>query len=142
MMAADETKIYDANDASCVEGTDIAFWLGALSLPQGGWDVLGSVCWRGNCENPVEVFEGHTDVVEEFVWRKGGFDEFHLIIWSKDRTLRFWPVEAMYSRSATAFMSLRPNHSLIFSLTQKVSHHPEPSRGRSHLSKTKNQQGI
>lgn len=50
-------------------------------------------------DNPVEVFEGHDDVVKEFVWRnKGGHDqgfedrEFQLITWSKDRTLRIWPV--------------------------------------------------
>jgi hypothetical protein len=27
-------------------------------------------------ERPVEVFSGHTDVVKEFVWRKGGPGEF------------------------------------------------------------------
>lgn len=67
---------------------------------------------RGGEGSPVEVFEGHTDVVKEFVWRKGGpgalaarrtrplgsvlistIDEFQLITWSKDRTLRFWPVD-------------------------------------------------
>lgn len=26
--------------------------------------------WGG--DDPVEVFEGHTDVVKEFVWRRGG----------------------------------------------------------------------
>lgn len=62
---------------------------------------------------PVDVFEGHADVVKEFVWRKGGLGElarfrhqglynympteggeYQLITWSKDRTLRFWPVDA------------------------------------------------
>ncbi|KAL0958954.1 hypothetical protein HGRIS_014266 [Hohenbuehelia grisea] len=45
---------------------------------------------------PVESFEGHTDVVKEFVWRRGGLDgsEYQLITWSKDRTLRFWPVDS------------------------------------------------
>ncbi|KAJ7738771.1 hypothetical protein B0H16DRAFT_1569705 [Mycena metata] len=48
--------------------------------------------WGG--DEPVEVFEGHTDVVKEFVWRRGGDGTaFQLITWSKDRTLRFWPVE-------------------------------------------------
>ncbi|KAG2145205.1 hypothetical protein DEU56DRAFT_197005 [Suillus clintonianus] len=44
----------------------------------------------------AEVFEGHTDLVKEFVWRmrvlKGG--EYQLITWSKDRTLRLRPVNA------------------------------------------------
>ena len=45
-------------------------------------------------KSPVEIFEGHTDVVKEFVWRKDGREtEFQLITWSKDRTLRFWPVD-------------------------------------------------
>ncbi|KAJ7738562.1 hypothetical protein B0H14DRAFT_2638473, partial [Mycena olivaceomarginata] len=48
----------------------------------------GRLCGVGRDE-PVEVFEGHTDVVKEFVWRRGG-----VITWSKDRTLRFWPVDA------------------------------------------------
>ncbi|KAJ3564713.1 hypothetical protein NP233_g8108 [Leucocoprinus birnbaumii] len=70
---------------------------------------------------PVEIFEGHTDVVKEFVWRKGGPvpDEFQLITWSKDRTLRFWPVES--------------------ETLQKVGHKTttDPTRGRSRLSKTR-----
>ncbi|CDO74222.1 hypothetical protein BN946_scf184721.g1 [Trametes cinnabarina] len=59
----------------------------------------------------MERFEGHTDVVKEFVWRRGGEGgfytfregniltrkadncEFQLITWSKDKTLRFWPVD-------------------------------------------------
>jgi len=27
---------------------------------------------QNDAERPVEVFKGHTDVVKEFVWRKGG----------------------------------------------------------------------
>ncbi|KAJ6566840.1 hypothetical protein B0H19DRAFT_1067114 [Mycena capillaripes] len=63
----------------------------------GDWDGVGDgerhVVWGG--DDPVEVFEGHTDVVKEFVWRRGGDGTaFQLITWSKDRTLRFWPVDA------------------------------------------------
>jgi hypothetical protein len=50
-------------------------------------------------EQPVERFEGHDDVVKEFVWRHRGGDDmnfddrdFQLVTWSKDRTLRIWPV--------------------------------------------------
>ena len=45
-------------------------------------------------DEPIERFTGHDDVVKEFVWRKGGQNdsEFQLITWSKDRTLKFWPI--------------------------------------------------
>ncbi|KAF4584993.1 hypothetical protein EYR40_001819 [Pleurotus pulmonarius] len=61
---------------------------------------------------PVEVFEGHKDVVKEFVWRKGGQEatEYQLITWSKDRTLRFWPMDQ--------------------ETMQKVGHTYSPPRGR------------
>jgi hypothetical protein len=60
---------------------------------------------------PIEAFEGHADVVKEFVWRRGGrgeqhssrfetspqcvvdWGDFQLITWSKDKTLRFWPID-------------------------------------------------
>ncbi|KAJ7205052.1 hypothetical protein GGX14DRAFT_551619 [Mycena pura] len=102
----------------------LPFGHGVLSLPQRGGTSLGmyalgsahaageeerlSECHTGEGQpgsarpragswggdEPVEVFEGHTDVVKEFVWRKGsGGTAFQLITWSKDRTLRFWPVD-------------------------------------------------
>ncbi|KAH7922738.1 hypothetical protein BV22DRAFT_1094123 [Leucogyrophana mollusca] len=74
---------------------DLPFGHGLLSLPQRGETTL-EMWANGNSRTPVEVFEGHTDVVKEFVWRKGGFEggEYQLITWSKDRTLRFWPVDS------------------------------------------------
>ncbi|KAJ2912007.1 hypothetical protein MD484_g8411, partial [Candolleomyces efflorescens] len=68
---------------------------------------------RGERRRLVETFDGHRDVVKEFVWRRGMPDEFQLISWSKDRTLRFWPVSA--------------------EVMQNVGYTPEPTRGRSHL---------
>ncbi|KAI0045953.1 hypothetical protein FA95DRAFT_1543206, partial [Auriscalpium vulgare] len=77
---------------------DLPFGKGVLSLPQRGDDALE--LWAhgregGEPKAPVEIFEGHSDVVKEFVWRRGGRDwnEFQLITWSKDKTLRFWPVD-------------------------------------------------
>ncbi|KAH0828570.1 hypothetical protein J3R83DRAFT_2840 [Lanmaoa asiatica] len=74
---------------------DLPFGRGILSLPQRGETAL-EMWATGNDMVPVEVFEGHTDVVKEFVWRKGGLEgsEYQLITWSKDRTLRFWPVDS------------------------------------------------
>ncbi|KAG5653422.1 hypothetical protein H0H81_000533 [Sphagnurus paluster] len=71
----------------------LPFGHGVLSLPQRGATAL-EMFSQDRPDMPVERFEGHTDVVKEFVWRKGGEDEFQLITWSKDRTLRFWPVDS------------------------------------------------
>ncbi|KAA1477857.1 hypothetical protein DENSPDRAFT_829305 [Dentipellis sp. KUC8613] len=77
---------------------DLPFGKGVLSLPQRGENALE--LWTHGPNQPaplvpVEVFEGHTDTVKEFVWRRGGEDwsEFQLITWSKDKTLRFWPMD-------------------------------------------------
>jgi hypothetical protein len=53
---------------------------------------------REKPEKPVHSFDGHTDIVKEFVWRwKGDPDhaenrEFQLVTWSKDQNLRLWPI--------------------------------------------------
>ncbi|KAF7309628.1 WD-REPEATS-REGION domain-containing protein [Mycena indigotica] len=85
----------------------LPFGRGVLSLPQRGGTTLGMYAlgadhlssgpqpvlshsragsWIG--DQPVEVFEGHTDVVKD----QDG-TTFQLITWSKDRTLKFWPVD-------------------------------------------------
>ncbi|OSX59309.1 hypothetical protein POSPLADRAFT_1048645 [Postia placenta MAD-698-R-SB12] len=76
---------------------DLPFGRGLLSLPQRGETAL-EMYSHDTPDNPVEVFEGHEDVVKEFVWRRGGHDcsGFQLITWSKDKTLRFWPVDTEY----------------------------------------------
>ncbi|KAI0952525.1 hypothetical protein AcV7_008300 [Taiwanofungus camphoratus] len=73
---------------------DLPFGRGVLSLPQRGETALELWAHR-NPSAPVSTFEGHADVVKEFVWRKGVHEgsEFQLITWSKDKTLRFWPID-------------------------------------------------
>ncbi|KAF7308677.1 WD-REPEATS-REGION domain-containing protein [Mycena chlorophos] len=61
-----------------------------LSAPR---SRAGSWGWDG--DQPVESFEGHSDVVKEFVWRRDpNGSNFQLITWSKDCTLRFWVVDS------------------------------------------------
>lgn len=49
---------------------DLPFGNGVLSLPQRGETVLEM--WNYDDDRaPVMTFEGHTDVVKEFVWRTG-----------------------------------------------------------------------
>lgn len=50
---------------------DLPFGRGLLSLPQRGETAL-EMYSHDTPDNPVEVFEGHEDVVKEFVWRRGG----------------------------------------------------------------------
>jgi WD40 repeat protein len=75
---------------------NLPFGHGILSLPQRSEHALELF---GTSGSPVQRFEGHEDVVKEFVWRtRGGGDEgfddreFQLVSWSKDRTLKIWPV--------------------------------------------------
>ncbi|ODN75389.1 hypothetical protein L202_06547, partial [Cryptococcus amylolentus CBS 6039] len=75
----------------------LPFGRGVLSLPQRGEKAL-EMFGVGD-DAPVERFAGHENVVKDFVWRVRGGDseafddrEFQLVTWSKDRTLRIWPI--------------------------------------------------
>ncbi|KAJ3332972.1 hypothetical protein HDU76_012391 [Blyttiomyces sp. JEL0837] len=74
------------------------FGSGIVTMPQRKDNVL-SLWSTENLADPVFTFAGHTDVVREFVWRVKGGDasapdaEFQLVTWSKDQTLRLWPVD-------------------------------------------------
>jgi WD40 repeat protein len=61
---------------------DLPFGRGVLSLPQRGETALEMFAYGDGevTQNSVEVFEGHTDVVKEFVWRKGGKGELSWLI--------------------------------------------------------------
>jgi hypothetical protein len=59
---------------------DLPFGSGILSLPQRG-DTALEMWVTGNNIVPVEILEGHTDVVKEFVWRKGGMGAYMLTLW-------------------------------------------------------------
>lgn len=83
---------------------DLPFGSGVLSLPQRGQCTLEMYSYRRTqpIEDTkpqvqvglVERFEGHEDVVKEFVWRRGREEgEYQMITLSKDRTLRFWPID-------------------------------------------------
>jgi len=50
---------------------NLPFGQGVLSLAQRGETALEMYA-HDDSQTPVETFEGHTDVVKEFVWRNGG----------------------------------------------------------------------
>ncbi|XP_077376566.1 GATOR2 complex protein WDR59 isoform X2 [Festucalex cinctus] len=50
--------------------------------------------------SPVHAFVGHDDVVLEFQWRpqKEACQDFQLVTWSRDQTLRIWRVDAQLQK--------------------------------------------
>ncbi|CAD6948971.1 unnamed protein product [Tilletia caries] len=76
----------------------LPFGQGVMTLPQRGSNTL-SMWAKDKPEAPVTQFEGHTDVVKEYLIRTHGGENkasddrtFQLITWSKDQTLRLWPI--------------------------------------------------
>ncbi|PWZ01935.1 WD40 repeat-like protein [Testicularia cyperi] len=76
----------------------LPFGNGVMTLPQRGDTVL-SMWAKDKPDEPQATFAGHTDIVKEYLFRtKGGQNrdcdnrQFQLITWSKDQTLRLWPV--------------------------------------------------
>jgi WD repeat-containing protein 59 len=61
---------------------DLPFGRGLLSLPQRGETALEMFAYGDEeaMPNSVQTFEGHTDVVKEFVWRKGGRGELLTLV--------------------------------------------------------------
>ncbi len=53
---------------------DLPFGQGVLSLPQRGETTLEMYAHE-DPTTPIEKVEGHSDVVKEFVWRRGGEGE-------------------------------------------------------------------
>lgn len=75
------------------------FGRGMMSVAQRG-DTMPSLWSADKYDAPVHRFEGHSDVVREFLFRKhgqvsdaGDERDFQLVTWSKDQTLRLWPLE-------------------------------------------------
>lgn len=76
----------------------LPFGNGVMTLPQRG-DTTLSMWAKDQPHEPQATFAGHTDIVKEYLFRtKGGQNretddrQFQLITWSKDQTLRLWPV--------------------------------------------------
>lgn len=50
--------------------------------------------WSLQClEQPIHSFVGHCDVVLDFGWHNKGNNDYQLITWSKDNTLRIWNLD-------------------------------------------------
>lgn len=76
----------------------LPFGQGVMTLPQRG-DTSLSMWSKSETDEPVHRFNGHRDLVKEYLFRtRGGEDsssdqrKFQLITWSKDQTLRLWPI--------------------------------------------------
>ncbi|PWN47131.1 WD40 repeat-like protein [Violaceomyces palustris] len=84
----------------------LPFGNGVMTLPQRG-DTCLSMWAKDKPDKPVATFEGHKDIVKEYLFRsKGGQNrdaddrQFQLITWSKDQTLRLWPVSEETTKRA------------------------------------------
>lgn len=84
----------------------LPFGHGVMTLPQRG-DTSLSMWNKDVVSEPVHRFEGHTDTVKEYLIRtRGGSDrshddrQFQLITWSKDQTLRLWPISREIAKAA------------------------------------------
>ncbi|KAJ3205825.1 hypothetical protein HDU67_008623 [Dinochytrium kinnereticum] len=97
-------KFWDIDDPRNCKGTIFTaapvwrarftpFGTGILTMPQRK-DYDLTLWSSSNHSDPVYSFKGHTDVVREFVWRVKDEPEpaYQLVTWSKDQTLRLWPV--------------------------------------------------
>lgn len=76
----------------------LPFGQGVMTLPQRG-DTSLSMWSKEHVDEPVHRFNGHRDIVKEYLFRtQGGTDltqddrRFQLITWGKDQTLRLWPI--------------------------------------------------
>ncbi len=58
---------------------NLPFGRGILSLAQRGETMLEMYATEGSRE-PIHEFEGHTDVVKEFVWRRGGQGSLSFVV--------------------------------------------------------------
>lgn len=114
----------------------LPFGRGVMTLPQRG-DTTLSMWARDDADNgPVERFVGHKDIVKEYLFRtRGGQEEsrderrFQLVTWSKDQTLRLWPV----SEEAMRKVGHDPDRPIRVLQTRKgakdVSYRDPPVRG-------------
>lgn len=76
----------------------LPFGNGVMTLPQRG-DTSLCMWAKDKPDEPVHRFQGHRDTVKEYLIRtQGGSNrerddrKFQLITWSKDQTLRLWPI--------------------------------------------------
>ncbi|KAI8081598.1 uncharacterized protein BX664DRAFT_268269 [Halteromyces radiatus] len=104
--SADEPEETIITNSPVWRARNTPFGNGVLTMPQRTESTL-YLYGRDTPNEPVHLFEGHTDTVKEFVWRwKGGQNssdgddrEFQLVTWSKDQNLRLWPVPEDITKS-------------------------------------------
>jgi hypothetical protein len=89
--AADTKEVYQPNTIIQTmnpvwRARNLPFGRGVLSLAQRGATTLEMYA-QSNPQEPAEIFEGHTDVVKEFVWRKGGRGVLEKPLWAFRRLI-------------------------------------------------------
>lgn len=70
----------------------LPFGRGIMTVAQRG-DTVPSLWAQDQLDAPVARFQGHKDSVKEFLVRSRG-TERQLLTWSRDQTLRIWPISS------------------------------------------------
>lgn len=60
-------------------------------------------------DQPIHSFVGHSDVVLDFGWHNKNGNEYELITWSKDNTLRVWKVDSALLTQPTSDDNMVPS---------------------------------
>ncbi|GAU96775.1 hypothetical protein RvY_08166-2 [Ramazzottius varieornatus] len=59
---------------------------------------------------PIHQFSGHTEGVYDFFWRPLRYNEYQLVSWSKDQTLRLWKTDSSIQKQCGAAYL---NHTIV-----------------------------
>ncbi|WFD34950.1 hypothetical protein MCUN1_001796 [Malassezia cuniculi] len=78
----------------------LPFGSGIMTVAHRG-DTVPNMWASNQLKRPVARFQGHTDSVKEFLFRTWG-DEYQLLTWSRDQTLRVWPINEQICKSVDA----------------------------------------
>lgn len=82
----------------------LPFGFGVMTVAHRG-DTAPILWARDQLDTPVARFQGHTDNVKEFLFRTRG-PEYQLLTWSRDETLRIWPITDRIRDAVDAVSSL------------------------------------
>ena len=74
-----------------------------VGIPQIHRGDTSLTLWALNdTSSPVHVFSGHTEGIYDFFWRSPRNNEYQLVSWSKDQSLRLWKTDSSVQKQCGA----------------------------------------